>query len=234
MPALTSCIFEERDFTGAANCNSIEFGTGGWAWVTWTFGDRRASLARVRNNSEIVIPLTSTLDTPANRSIVDSSLPSGVSRITGIRAGMVPYSATFLGSREPARHPAWRVFIDLSFRVRIDLPWYCFAPGGDTRVTVHYYILVSLDSGGRLRANVDQWEWNRTESAGVCGGEVADRLNSSIPGGIGPLQAALNSQLEPFMSFTFADIYFLPGDGRRSGRDDVSDVRTAAAIVLIR
>lgn len=233
MPALTSCIFRNTDFTGAANCHSIQFGVGGWAWVTWTFSDRRASLARVRTDSEIVIPLTSTLDSPGNRGIVDGSLPGGVSRITGIRAGMIPYSATYLGPREPNRHPAWRVFVDFSFRVKIDLPWYCFAPSNDTRVTIHYYILVSLDSNGRLRANVDQWEWDRTESAGFCGGEVADRLNNSVPGGVGALQAALDSQLAAFARFTFSDLYFLPGDGRRSGRDDVDDVRTDAAIILI-
>lgn len=234
MPTLTSCIFENRDFTGAANCNSIGFPNGGWAWVTWGFSDRRASLARVRTDSEIVIALTPVLDTAANRNLVDASLPSGASRITGLRAGMVPYSATWGGSHQPARHPAWRVLVDLSFRVRIDLPWYCFAPGGDTRVTIHYYIFVRLNASGNLVASVDHWEWNRTESAGLCGGEVADRLNAGVPNGVGPLNTALSAALGPFSSITFGDIYFLPGDGRASGRDDVGEVRNEAAIVLMR
>jgi hypothetical protein len=234
MPTLTSCIFQNSDFTGAANCSSIGFPNGGWAWVTWTFGDRRASLARVRTDSEIVIALGPVLDTAANRNLVDTNLPSGATRITGIRAGMVPYSATWGGTHEPGRHPAWLVLVDFSFRVRIDLPWYCFAPGGDTRATIHYYIFVRLESGGRLRATVDHWEWNRTESAGFCGGEVADRLNSGVPSGVGSLQSALDVALRPFASFTFSDIYFLPGDGRNSGRDDVEDVRNEAAIVLMR
>lgn len=234
MLALTSCIFERSDFTGAANCNSIGFPSGGWAWVTWTFGNRRASLARVRTDSEIVIALTPVLNTGANQSLIDSSLPSGADRITGIRAGMVPYSVTWGGQNQPDRHPAWRVLVDLSFRVRIDLPWYCFAGGGDTRATIHYYIFVRLDSGGRLRATVDHWEWNRTEGAGGCGGAVADRLNSGIPNGVGPLQTAINRTLDSFSSFEFSDIYFLPGDGRTSGRDDVAEVRNEAAIVLMR
>jgi hypothetical protein len=234
MPTLTSCIFEERDFTGAANCNSIGFPSGGWAWVTWNFSDRRASLARARMDSEIVVPLVPVLDTGANRALIDSSLPSGAARITGLRAGMVPYSATWGGSNMPARHPAWRVLVDLSFRVRIDLPWYCFAGGGDTRATIHYYIFVRLNGSGNLQATVDHWEWNRTESAGFCGGEVASRLNSGVPNGIGPLQTALNSALAPFGSIAFSNIYFLPGDGRNSGRDDVAEVRNETAIVLIR
>lgn len=234
MPTLTSCIFQNPDFTGAANCNSIGFPAGGWAWVTWTFSNRRASLARVRMDSEIVLPLVLILDTGANRALIDASLPSGASRITGIRAGMVPYSATWGGTHQPSRHPAWRVLVDLSFRVRIDLPWYCFAPGGDTRATIHYYLFVRLDGGGRVQASVDHWQWNRTESAGVCGGEVASRLNSGVPNGVGPLQTALNNAIAPFSSFTFADIYFLPGDGRQSGVDDVADVRNEAAIVLMR
>lgn len=234
MPSLTSCIFQNTDFTGAANCNSIGHGTGGWAWVTWTFSNRRASLARERPDSEIVIALTPVLDTGANRALIDGSLPSGASRITGLRAGMVPYSATWGGSNLPGRHPAWRVLVDLSFRVRIDLPWYCFAPGGDTRATIHYYIFARLDGSRRLRVSVDHWEWNRTESAGVCGGQVASRLNSGVPSGIGPLQNALDAAVRPFSGFTFADLYFLPGDGRRSGRDDVADVRNEAALILIR
>lgn len=234
MPTLTSCIFENRDFTGAANCNSVGFLDGSWAWVTWGFGDRRASLARVRTDSEIVIPLVPILDTSANRSLMDSNLPSGTGRITGIRAGMLPYSATWGGRNLPARHPAWRVLVDLSFRIQIDLPWYCFAGGGDTRVTVHYYIFLRLDGGGRLRASVDHWEWNRTESAGLCGGEVADRLNNALPDGVTPLQNALDDALGPFSSITFSNIYFLPGDGRDSGRDDVGETRNEAAVVLMR
>ncbi len=233
MPTLTSCIFEGQNFTGAANCNSVGFPNGGWAWVTWSFGNRRASLARVRTDSEIVIALVPVLNTSSNRSLLDDSLPSGASRITGIRAGMVPYSATWGGSNLPGRHPAWRVLVDLSFRVRINLPWYCFAGGGDTRATIHYYIFLRLDSNGNLRASVDHWEWNRTESAGLCGGEVASRLNSGIPAGTGPLQAALDAALRPFASLSFSDIYFLPGDGRSSGRDDVEEVRNEAAIVLM-
>lgn len=232
MSVLTSCVFEQSDFTGAANCNSIRFADGGWAWVTWTFGDRRASLARVRIDSEIVIPLVPVLDTATNRSLLDSSLPEGAERTSGLRAGMVPYSATWGGRNQPERHPAWRVLVDLSFRVLIDLPWYCF--GGDTRATIHYYLFVRLDAGGRLQASVDHWEWNRTDSAGFCGGEVADSLNNGVPNGIGALQTALNVALRPFSSITFSDIYFLPGDGRNSGRDDVSDVRNEAAIILMR
>ncbi|MDX1804462.1 MAG: hypothetical protein R3292_10285 [Alcanivorax sp.] len=234
MPTLTSCIFEERDFTGAANCSSVGFPNGGWAWATWNFNHRHASLARVRTDSEVVIALVPILDTGANRSLVDGSLPDGASRITGIRAGMVPYSATWGGQHQPARHPAWRVLVDLSFRVKIDLPWYCFAGGGDTRATIHYYLFVRLDGAGHLQATVDHWEWHRTEGAGLCGGEVADRLNAGVPNGVGPLQSALDSQLGAFSSLTFADIYFLPGDGRTSGRDDVAEVRNEAAIVLMR
>jgi hypothetical protein len=54
----------------------------------WTFSNRRASPARVRPDWEIVIALTPVLDTSANRVLIDASLPSGASRITGIRAGM--------------------------------------------------------------------------------------------------------------------------------------------------
>ena len=232
MAILTSCIFEERDFTGAANCNSIAFPNSGWAWVTWNFSDRGASLARVRTDSEIVIALVPVLDTSANRSLVDSSLPSGASRITNIRAGMVPYRATWGGRNQPGRHPAWRVLVDLSFRVEIDLPWYCFA-GGETRATIHYYLFVRLDSSRRIQATVDHWEWNRTEGAGLCGGEVADRLDGGVPNGVGPLQTALNSTLGAFSSTTFSDIYFLPGDGRNSGRDDIAEVRNEAAVMLM-
>lgn len=232
MPALTSCIFENRDFTGAANCNSVDYPEGGWAWVTWGFGDRRASLARARQDGEIVIALTPILDTSANRSLVDGALGAEADRITGLRAGMTPYSATWGGRNLPDRHPPWRVLVDLSFRVRIDLPWYCFT--GDTRATIHYYIFLRLDGAGRVRADVDHWEWNRTESAGFCGGEVGDRLSDAVPDGIVPLQGALNSALAPFARLTFTNIYFLPGDGRRSGRDDVGDVRTEAAVILTR
>jgi hypothetical protein len=231
MPTLTSCIFENSNFTGAANANSITYGS--WAWVTWTFSNRRASLARVRPDSEITIPLVPTLDTGANRSLIDGFLPGEVDRISGIRAGMVPYSAVPYAASNPGRHPSWRILVDLSFRVRIDLPWYCFAGGGDTRATIHYYIHIFLNSARNLRADVDGWSWNRTESAGLCGGGVADQLNANVPNGMGPLQTALNTQVAPFSRFTFNELYFLPGDGRRNGRDDVADVRNEAALILI-
>lgn len=231
MPNLTSCIFENGDFTGAANCFTVAYGSGSWAWVTWTFGDRRASLARVRLDSEIEIPLVPIMDTPANRNLVDGFLSGEADRITGIRAGMVPYSAVPYSDTHPDRHPSGRVLVDVSFRIRIDLPWYCFV--GDTRATVHYYVHVFLDSSRRVRANVDGWSWERTESAGACGGRVADELDDSVPDGTGPLQDALDRQLELFSRFEFGDLYFLPGDGRTSGRDDVDDVRNEAALILI-
>jgi hypothetical protein len=231
MPSLTSCIFEKSNFTGAAECYSVRYGT--WAWVTWTFNNRHASLARARPDSEVVIALVPLMDTSANRSLIDGFLPSGVSRTSGIRAGMVPYSAVPYSSNHPGRHPAWRILVDLSFRVEIDLPWYCFAPGNDTRATIHYYIHVFLNASRNLRANVDGWSWSRTESAGFCGGAVADQLNSNVPAGMGPLQSSLNSQLGPFASLRFSEIYFLPGDGRNNGRQDVPDVRNEAALVLI-
>lgn len=231
MATLTSCLFEHSNFTGGANCFSQPYGTGGWAWVTWTFGNRRASLARVRRDDEIEVALVPIMDTPANRNLIDGFLPGDADRITGVRAGMVPYSAVPYSSSHPTRHPPGRVLVDVSFRVRIDLPWYCFV--GDTRATIHYYVHVFLDGSGRVRANVDGWSWNRTESAGVCGGGVADELDDSVPDGMAPLQRALDAQLGLLSGFRFDDLYFLPGDGRTSGRDDVAEVRNEAALILI-
>lgn len=231
MPALTSCIFERSDFTGSANCFSVEYGT--WAWVTWTFDNRHASLARVRPDNEIIVPLPLVLDTSATRGLIDASLPGSVHRLSNIRAGMVPYSAVPYSSSFPNRHPAGRILVDLSFQVRVDLPWYCFAPGNDTRVNIHYFIHAFLNTSRHIQANVDGWSWDRTESAGLCGGSVADALNAAVPTGMGPLQTALNTQLRPFAERTFSEIYFLPGDGGKTGRDDVSNVRERAALILI-
>ena len=138
---------------------------------------RRASLARVRTDSELIVPLTRTLDTPANRSLLDAQLPREANRITGIRAGMVPYSVVPYSGSHPTRHPSWRVLVDISFRVEIKLPWYC----PDTKATIHYYVHLFLNASRNLQANVDGWSWRRTESAGVCGGAVASKLNSAVP-----------------------------------------------------
>ncbi len=228
MPGLTSCIFENSDFTGAANCNSVQ--SGGWAWVTWTFGNRWASLARWRLDSEIVIPLVPILDTAANRALIDGTLPSEASRSTNIRAGMVPYSRVEYFAANPTRHPAGLVLVDMSFRLDISLPWYC----SDASATVHYYVHLFLNAAQRLTATVDGWGRSGvTGGLPFCQGSVGSQLSSAILGGMAPLQAALNAQLAAFSALTFSNIYFLPGDGRTSGRDDVANVRNEAAVVII-
>ena len=52
-------------------------------------------------------------------------------------------------------------------------------------------------------------------------------------GNLDALQRALDAQPGRLSGFRFDDLYFLPGDGRTRGRDDVAEVRNEGALILI-
>ncbi|MFS8085544.1 MAG: hypothetical protein ACMG6H_07925 [Acidobacteriota bacterium] len=102
----------------------------------------------------------------------------------------------------------------LNIDFHISTPWYC----SDVDGTITYYIFFFIDSGGRLRGNVDGWSYRYDGGGPFCTGEVSSRLNSAVSGGMATVQNQINLGISLFAGRRlFSMLYFLPGHGNRSG-----------------
>lgn len=220
---ISVCLFENTNFTGWARCFTYH------SWSVWWGYGNDAGLVRVRDDDELVISLRDVINTPANRGVVDDQLPNDVTRTSGLRAGMVDYGVVeYAGS---SRHPSGQTLLDISFTFEAEVPWTCL--GRNAIGNIHYYVLVTLDSGGNIHADVDGWTWHR-ERGGVCGNRVDNALDDNVPDGMSALQDEIDEVLGPASALTFSDLYFLPGDGEYTGTEFVDNVRHDAALVLVR
>lgn len=86
----------------------------------------------------------------------------------------------------------------------IVLDWW---PDYDASITYHLFLFI--DGGGRLRGHVARWAY--WVEGGIKSGGIADKLEPKVIAGMDTLNAELAKQLDA-LSFTFSDLYYLPGN----------------------
>ena len=104
----------------------------------------------------------------------------------------------------PGLNPGLR-YLKIHQLLNVDLDCWAF----DYEAAITYWVLLSLDSGGRVQGFVARsGVWVET---GVHHDAIKTRLQDSVAVGVGTLNIEIAKQLEPFSKIKLTDIYFLPG-----------------------
>jgi hypothetical protein len=219
MPVLTNYWFSDSDFRGNTTFLNIGHCAGCWAWINWSnIGSTDSTLVWEREDREIVVDLPPILNAPDVLSTVDSILGSSASRTSSIKAGWIPWRHVPFHEKDPGRHGDLDLLVRIFFNFHISTPWYCSDADGD----ISYYVIPYLNGSGRLGAYVDWWSYHFSGGAPFCSGEISDRLDSAVPGGMGTLQSMIDVRMAFFASRSFDMLYLLPGNGTRTGGGTVN------------
>jgi hypothetical protein len=152
--------------------------------------------------------------------LIDAQLSSGARRDGNptLTWEMWPTGISYLDSN--------RRYLKVHQSLDIEIP--CW-PDYDASMTYHIYLY--LDGGGRLRGYVARWAY--WIEGGAKTGEIEDRLRPAVISGADTLTDELGNQLDTYSSFSFDDLFYLPGNqvsraptGVRTGytTDDVTIV----------
>jgi len=79
----------------------------------------------------------------------------------------------------------------------------------DYEASITYHIRLYLDGGGHIKGYAARWAY--WVEAGVKASEIGSQLKPKVIAGMSKLDNELKNQLNPFSSFTFKDLYYLPG-----------------------
>lgn len=219
MPVLTNYWFSDSDFRGNTTFLNIGHCAGCWAWINWSnIGSTDSTLVWEREDREIVVDLPPILNAPDVLSTLDSILGSSASRTSSIKAGWIPWRHVPFHEKDPGRHGDLDLLVRIFFNFHISTPWYCSDADGD----ISYYVIPYLSGSGRLGAYVDWWSYHFSGGGPFCSGEISDRLDSAVPGGMGTLQSMIDVRMAFFASRSFDMLYLLPGNGTRTGGGTVN------------
>lgn len=133
------------------------------------------------------------------RSQIDAQLRDGARREGDptLTWEMWPQGISYLSSD--------RIYLKIHQRLRIEIDWW---PDYDASIT--YHIFLYLTGAGRLRGYVARWAY--WVEGGAKSGTIADRLEPAVIAGMDSLDRELNDRLSALSSFTFRDLYYLPGN----------------------
>ena len=89
--------------------------------------------------------------------------------------------------------------------LNIELDWW-----PDYNASVTYHIYLYLNSRGKLNGYVARWAY--WVEGGIKSSAIGDRLRPKIIAGMDKLNTELNNNLSAWSSFTFKDLFYLPGN----------------------
>lgn len=228
MPTLSQYWFYDRFFGGNFEVFNQPYPLGGWAWIS-NGGSSKATLVWNRQDNEQAIDVAPQLNAGDVLARIDGLLGNSANRTSSIRAAGVFWKDVPYYSKDPSRHNDWDMLIKVSFDFHISTPWYC----SDANGTIAYYLVIYLDGSGHIQGYVDGWAYNYDGGGPFCTGGINDALDSAVPGGVGTVQAVLDSRLGLLQSLTFSTLYFLPGSGRRDGGDFSENADNDVAIAVV-
>ena len=235
MHTMSLYVFERGDASlgGRFYQNHIGHGTapGSWAWSTISsLPNFHGALAWERPDDELVIDLHAQANGSIAIDAIDGALSSPLSRSGEVRATYVTWERVpdEVRASNPDLHEPWALLGRIVIPFHASMPWYC--PDADG--TIDYYVYFSLDGEGRPTARIDGWSWQH-DGAGLCNGELRSGLDAGVPAAIPTLQGLLTLGLSAAAGERrFSVLYFLPGQGIRSGfSQDDADRRVALAMI---
>jgi hypothetical protein len=193
----TAYAFENINFDGTfAALNVADGGSSRWSYFGDAFNDKVSSsliVARNPQSNEIEVPLRQNV-LPQFTSVFDAETAGTKLH----RSGGPRLYGTFFPSYDTAKV---LLTIDQNLTVEID-NW----PDYDANVK---YDVAFFLSGGHLHGYA-AWSHVWVES-GILSGTVHDRIAPRLHAAKTTLTSSVESQLRLFSSFTFTDVYLLPG-----------------------
>jgi len=97
------------------------------------------------------------------------------------------------------------MYLKIYQKLNIDIP---FWPDYDASIT--YHIFLYLNSEEKLRGHVSRWAY--WIEGGIKSGSIEDQLRPKVIEGMNTLNDKLTEELSSFSSFSFKDLYYLPGN----------------------
>ncbi len=98
-----------------------------------------------------------------------------------------------------------RTYLKIHQNLNIELDWW-----PDYNASVTYHIYLYLNGRGKLNGFVARWEY--WVEGGIKSSGIADRLKPKVISGMNQLNTEINNELSAWSSFTFKDLFYLPGN----------------------
>lgn len=154
------------------------------------------------------------------RTTLDSQLAGSEARRDGdptLTWEMFPEGISHLSSS--------RMYLKIHQPLRIELSWW---PDYDASIT--YHIFLFLDGSNRLRGQVHRWAY--WVEGGIKSGGIANQLEPQVISGMNTLNAQLGAQLNA-LSFSFSDLYYLPGRQLSPAATGVTTGNTFSDVTIV-
>lgn len=188
--------FTNNDYLGEfASLNMAEGWTCWWSNVGGSLNDDIESALLInRNKSEFTLELKDQISEPF-KSKLDAKLAGTQAK----RKGDPRVYSLFWPSFDPTRK-----FVRVEQDLTVELDWW---PDYDARI--QYDIYLYLNSNGKLQGYV-AWAHTWVEG-GIFSNRIKNELHPKVVAGAADLTAEIQAKLSLFSSFTFRQVYLLPG-----------------------
>jgi hypothetical protein len=229
MPLLTDYWFHHKFWYETFDQINQPFPADGRTW-TARDGSSAATLTWVRQDDEHVLDFALIVGNPlvedAVNEILEGTSATRTSNLTtqGMFWKDVPYNRG-----DARRHQPWDMLVRVYFDVHIRTPWYCTAADA----TLAYYLLFWLDESGHLQGRADYATWAFSGGGPFCEGGINDRIRDAMTKGFPKVQDLLDRAIPLLAQGTYSALYFLPGNGTRSGGFSTQDGNRDVALTLL-
>lgn len=106
------------------------------------------------------------------------------------------------------------VYVRIRQNLKIEFSWW-----RDYEAWMQYHLRFFIDQEGTLHASVARWEyWVR---GGTKSSSIAEELEPKVIEGMSTINAQLKEEIGAFSSFSFSDVYYLPGDQTLEGSSEL-------------
>lgn len=182
-----------------------------------------------RPNGENLVDLGPLINTNANVGMVAQQLiAAGASLTSGLRVQGTPWISVPYFLQSPLAHKPFDMLAKVNFDFHIETPWPCTDIDG----TISVFLFVFLDSQKHLRVAVDG-TWFSFEGGLFCAGPASDALKAAMPAVREQVKKLLPQLTAAIANVKFANLYFLPGDGKKSAGAFVQNASSDASLGLL-
>lgn len=183
-----------------------------------------------RPNGENLVDLGKLINTNANVGMVAKQLISaGASLTSGLRVQGTPWISVPYFLQSPLAHKPFDMLAKVNFDFHIETPGIC----SDIDGTISVFLFVFLDSQKHLHVTVDGTWFSFDGGWPFCSGPASDALKAAMPAVRKQVQALLPQLTAAVANVKFSNVYFLPGDGKKSAGAFVEDASIDASLGLL-
>jgi hypothetical protein len=155
--------------------------------------------------ANVVVDLNADFNRPEVLSLIDSNLPSGTSRTSGVQLSWMPWGKVPgpVKPRATKTHRDTDPVIQVSVRVHVNTPSWCLAVDGG----IVYYVFPD-NSEFLIKGVVDSWD-TMTDNISACSGGVNDQLRKLVPTKISLIQGLVDFRLSQLPNQHFGSYFLL-------------------------